>query len=329
MPDGNPTMVINSPLHVAIESRPVPEPDSHELLVETCSTLISTGTELAIFDGLSDGIKYPCVPGYSNVGVVVQTGSQVPSDWQGRRVASLSPHAKYVVVDERAVVPISSRADEHDAVFFALAAIALNGLRRGAVAGGEAAAVFGLGLLGQLVARFCRLFGARPVIAIDHLSHRLTLVPVGPGVIAAGPEDAERAVAAHTQGRMADVVFDVTGRQDAIRDEVRCLRDQGRLVVLGSPRGPAEPFDFYWGCHRRSLTIIGAHTLSHPPQDSPLARWTAQRHAQLFFDLLDDGEIETNPLISDVVLWRDAAKAVQELAHDRSSHMGVVIDWSP
>jgi len=328
MPGSNPTVVFEAPRRVTVESRPVPVPGPHELLVETRATLISTGTELAIFDGLAAGIKYPSLPGYSNVGVVVANGSEVASDWQGRRVASLNPHAKYVLVPEPEAIPISGSSDDRDSAFFFLASIALNGLRRGTVTGGEVAAVFGLGLLGQLVVRFCRLFGVRPVVAVDRAAQRLDFVREIPGVVTAGPEDAEETVAGQTQGRMADVVFDVTGRQDAILDEASCAREQGRVVVLGSPRGPAVPFDFYWGCHRRSLSIIGAHTLSHPPHDTPGAPWTVKRHAQLFFEMLEHDEIKTDRLITEVVAWAESATAFHELARDRSAHMGVIIDWS-
>jgi threonine dehydrogenase-like Zn-dependent dehydrogenase len=44
-------------------------------------------------------------------------------------------------------------------------------------------------------------------------------------------------ISALTKGRMADVVFEVTGNPDAILDEVKVLRRQGRLIILSSPRG--------------------------------------------------------------------------------------------
>ena len=99
---------------------------------------------------------------------------------------------------------------------------------------------------------------------------------------------------------MADVVHDVTRRQDALPGGALCVREQGRLVALGSPGGPSVRFDFHWGCQCRSLNIIGAHALSHlphPPHDPRGTPWTVQRHVEV------------------------------PLGHDHGSHMGAVVDW--
>jgi 2-desacetyl-2-hydroxyethyl bacteriochlorophyllide A dehydrogenase len=327
MPDANPTIVIDAPSLVRLELGAKPEPGPGQLLVETSTTLISTGTEIAIFDGLVDGVEYPFLPGYSNIGVVTETGPGVSGDWKGRRVASGAPHARYVAIDESAALPISVSSSDRELAFFALAAIALNGIRRSAASGGESAAVFGLGVLGQLVVRFCRLFGLRPVIGVDPSLERRAMLPIDAGVVGVEPDAAERELAERTHGRMADVVFDVTGVAEALPAQTRSVREQGRLVILGSPRGEAVPFDFYWGCHRRSLTIVGAHTLSHPPAETPGSPWTVARHVELFFDLVESGELDITSLITDVVPWQDSVAMFHELAQNRRSHMGVVLEW--
>ncbi len=325
---GNPTLVIDAPSRIRIESRVQPEPGAGQLLIETAASLISTGTEIAILDGVVTGIDYPFTPGYSNVGVVIATGPGVSKDWRGRKVATGAPHARYVVADEAGAVEIKGSSSDHELVFFALASIALNGLRRAAVSGGEVAIVFGLGILGQLVVRLCRLFGLRPVVGVDPERDRRKLLADHANVVTAKPDEAEHAVAELTHGRMADVVFDVTGLPAALPGQARCARDQARLVLLGSPRGDPVPFDFYVGCHRPSLTIIGAHTLSHPPVDAPGSPWTVQRHSELFFSLVEDGELDVAKLITDVVPWRDSVAMFDELSRNRGSHMGVVLDWS-
>ena len=331
----NPTIVFLAPLNVAIEDRPVPTPGEGELLIRTRCTLISTGTELTILSGdvppasrWAQFAQFPRTAGYNNIGDVIDGGPGVARSWIGQRVATYGAHARYVTALDSSALPVRPDVADEQAVFFTIAEIVMNGVRRGAVRWAEAVVVHGVGLLGQFAVRLCRLCGARPVIAVDVADSRLGYLPDDVAVfpVNSAREDLAACVSATTKGRMADVAFEVTGNPDLIPEELAVLREQGRLVVLSSPGGETL-FDFHDLCNAPSYTIIGAHNSSHPPHATPGNPWTLLRHRELFFDLLADGELEVTALISHQVPYGEASGAYEMLLADRSHAMGVVLAW--
>jgi len=335
MSDKNPTVVFPESRKVVLEDRPMPHPEDGEMLIRTQCTLVSTGTELTILTGEYGGSsawarygKYPFTPGYNNVGEVIEPGPGVDKQWIGKRVASYAPHAAFVLGSPDGVRPVPDTLPSEEAAFFTIAEIVMNGVRRGNVTWGEAVAVYGLGLLGQLVVRFCQIAGARPVIGIDVAPTRIALLPTAPGIVGVNPEaeDLGPRVNELTRDHLLDVVFEVTGRPDIIPDEFTHLRRLGRLVVLSSPRG-SVPFDFHDLCNSPSYTIIGAHNASHPPTSTPLTPWSKPRHAELFFDLVLTGELDVKHLITHRIPHTDAPQLYQMLLQDRSQAMGVIIHW--
>ena len=83
-----------------LRSEPVPELPADGVAVRTRVSLISSGTETICYRGESDPgthwrqwVRYPFHPGYSNVGVVEQTGGRrSPASPPGERVFTNSHH---------------------------------------------------------------------------------------------------------------------------------------------------------------------------------------------------------------------------------------------
>ena len=332
----NPTVVFTAKDRVVVEDREVPTPEPGQLLVRTLRSIISTGTELTMLSGdyaagsVWDQVTgYPCVPGYSNIGEVVSAGADVPDEWVGRKVATYGRHAAYVTVAHSDARPVRRDLPDEQAALFTIGEIVMNGVRRGRVTWGECAVVYGLGLLGQLAARYCHLAGARPVVGVDVADSRLALLPDATGFRRVNPtrRPVREAVEEWTRGRLADVAFEVTGVPSLIASEFAALRRQGRLVILSSPRGTTE-FDFHDLCNWPSTTIIGAHNGSHPAQATGDNPWTQHRHCELFFDLVADGELDVAPLITHRASWRDAPAMYAMLLADRSQAMAVVLEWT-
>jgi 2-desacetyl-2-hydroxyethyl bacteriochlorophyllide A dehydrogenase len=247
----NPTVVFPEPREVAIEDRERPEPGEREVLIETDTTLISTGTELTVLSGdYPDGSvwddygTYPFEPGYANVGRVVDADGTHFAE--GDRVATWAPHAKYVTAPADDCVRVPDDVTDQQASAFAIPQIAMNGVRRGRVDWGETVAVYGLGIVGQLAARFARVAGAERVVGVDVASERVSHLPDESGVTGLDPTASDPAVAIDdlTNGRMADAVFEATGNPEAIPEEFDVLTEQGRLVLLSSPHGETN-LDFH------------------------------------------------------------------------------------
>lgn len=334
MPNGYRT-VFAAPNQVVLEPQEFGSPSPGQALVRTERTLISTGTELTMLTGdfppvssWASWVKYPIAAGYSNVGTVLEVGEGVERVKVGDRVGCHAYHATHALHSAHHLWPIPAGVDSEAASFSTLAEIVMGGVRLSRLMFGEAVVIIGAGLLGQLAARFCRAAGAWPVIVVDPAEKRLEFARAAgaiilPMLVADVIPEVERL----TKGRMADVVFDITGNPIAMQGALRLPRRKGRVVVLGSPRGPVS-IDFHDEVHTLGLEIIGAHNSVHPPVETPHAPWTMARDVELFLEWQDAGVVDVRPLITHRYSWRQTPEAYQMLREDRSRALGVVLDWS-
>jgi threonine dehydrogenase-like Zn-dependent dehydrogenase len=188
--------------------------------------------------------------------------------------------------------------------------------------------VYGLGVVGQLTARLCHLAGCRPVLGVEIDQERIERLPrqVGFVTINSSREAVYEKVKEITCGQMADVVFETTGNEEVIPQELKLLRTQGKMVILGSPRSLSS-IDFHDQCNRNSLTIIGAHADSHPALDGPDNPWTRRKHAMLFFDLVAAGEIDVDKLITHRIPWNQAPDIYRRLLENQVARLGIILEW--
>jgi 2-desacetyl-2-hydroxyethyl bacteriochlorophyllide A dehydrogenase len=320
---------------VLVDTIALGDPGPGEVLVRGEVSLISTGTELTAFSGdFPQGsvwaryVRYPFRPGYSHVGRITRLGPGVTTLFEGERVVSMARHAGAAVVPATSVRPVPDEVSAEEASFTTLAQIVLNGIRRGRVALGESVVIVGAGLLGQLATQFARLCGAMPVIVVDPAEARLTVAKRhgATHTVARTVDEAQEAVVAATRGRMADAVFEVTGNPVVIPGALRLARRLGRVVLLGSPRGPVT-VDLHDEAHSLGLEIIGAHNSTHPPAETPHTPWSLARHAELFFDLLVEQRVNVADLVTHRYPWSEAPGAYQMLLEDRSRALGVLLEW--
>lgn len=317
-----------------LQQREVRKPKQNEVLVKNNKSLISIGTEMTAFSGdypagsvWEEAFPYPFDTGYATVGEVIEVGKDVDKSWLGKQVGTMAPHCRYatVPVNELRLVQRDEVSDE-EAVFYIIAQIVMRGIRMSKVGWGDSAVVFGMGLLGHLAACFCRLSGAKSVFAVDTADFRLDLLPESLIKINPLKNDLLGKVKEETRDRMADIVFEVTGNAKLIPEEFNVLHEQGRFVVMSSPKEKTQ-FDFHDLCNRPSHTIIGAHNFSHPEVATYENPWTAARHCEQFFDLVADGELDVKRMISHRINYKDAPEMYYKLLKDRSQYMGIVIDW--
>ncbi|MEM1569728.1 MAG: zinc-binding dehydrogenase [Candidatus Bathyarchaeia archaeon] len=330
-------LVFPKPFEVEIEEFEVGEPNSGHVLIETELTLISTGTELTALTGdfpkpsaWSSYVKYPFIPGYTCIGRVLKMGPNVTGFKIGDRVATVTPHARHSLAKAEDLVKVPDEVKLEHACLHTIAAGVMNSVRLAHVSLGEAVVVVGLGLLGQMTVLFSRLCGAFPVIAVDVADKRLELARLS-GATASikytGYEDLEREIKRLTDGRMADVVFEVTGNPNVIPWAIKLAKKPlGRFIVLSSPRGPTT-LDFHDEVNSPSRIIIGTHFGSQPFYETPYNPWTRKRNTELFFNLLKANIINLNHFITHVYPWRKASEAYKMLVENRTQALAVLLDF--
>ncbi len=180
---------------------PSPSLSTGHLLIQTYSSLLSSGTERMLVDfgksGFIDKAKKqphkvkqlmdkvrtdgpkpaiesvqsklddPLALGYCNVGVVLSVGQNVLGFSVGDRVISNGPHAEIVSVPHHLCARIPDNVSDQSALFTVLASIGLQGVRLSKPTFGETYLVSGLGLIGLLtgqilIAHGCRVLGLDP-----------------------------------------------------------------------------------------------------------------------------------------------------------------------
>jgi 2-desacetyl-2-hydroxyethyl bacteriochlorophyllide A dehydrogenase len=328
-------VLFTGPGQVELERRPVTSPGPGQALIETRRSLISTGTELiCLHRRFEPGshwdrwVQYPFSPGYSNAGVVREVGEGVTDLKPGDRVATRQPHRQFVTAGATHALKIPDAVSDEEATWFGLAGIVQNGVRRAEHSMGDEVVVVGLGILGQLVTQYTRLLGAREVIAIDTAPLRLEMARAhgATHTLELPVREARAEVERLTEGRGADVVYDVTGHPDVLPAALPLLRRFGTLLLLGDTGTPSEQ-RLTHDVVTRGLRIVGAHDGNPPATATDHAWWTHRNMARLFFTYLERGQMRASDLITHRFPAEDAAGAYDLLMRDRARAMGVVFEW--
>ncbi len=314
-----------------VETFEEPLPAEGQVVLRTRVSLISPGTERAFFMGMPNApCQFPTpAPGYSNVGEVVKLGPGVDSFEVGEIVVSPAGHASHVVVAAADCLLMPAKARDEDAVFFNLATIALQGIRKARVELAESVLVMGAGPIGLLAMQLARLNGALPVLVADKDEGRLKFaLGFGADEALVANDKLQEAVALCCEGGGAAVVIEATGSPHAIVPALQCARRLGRVVLLGSTRGETEKVNFYKDVHQKGITIIGAHNGgSRPRHESSAAYWTARDDQRAVLRLLAAGRLNVQSLITHRFSWKEAVQAYNILASGDGSAQGMILDW--
>jgi 2-desacetyl-2-hydroxyethyl bacteriochlorophyllide A dehydrogenase len=312
-----------------LEACPLPTPGAGQLLIRTRATLISPGTERAFFLGLPNTPKqFPHLPGYSNIGEVVTVGDGVSGWVVGQRVASASGHAAWVTAKASDCVAVPDGLADEEAVFFNLASIALQGVRKARLELGEPLVVIGAGLIGLLAMQLARLHGALPAIMVDTDARRLAFAQeVQADATALVNDQLPATIARLCEDEGAAVVIEATGHPEAILTAFALARPAGRVVLLGSTRGETEQVNFYRDVHKKGLTLLGAHNSARPHHESHPGWWVAHDDQRVTLRLLALGRLLVQPLITHRFGWRQALDAYERLKAWDVQTLGVVVGW--
>ena len=323
-----------------VRREPVPPLQSGQILVEGSKSLISTGTEcICLTRNFAPGthwdswVKYPFYPGYSQTGRVVEVADDVVNVQVGDRVAARVGHRQIFVVGANEVLPIRDDVSDEAAAWFALASIVQNGVRRAQLELGDTVVIIGLGLLGQLAVQYARLSGAREVIAVDTAPARLEMARShgATQVLEMGVAEAKMPISEITNGRLADVVFDITGHPAVFPHALGLARRFGKLLLLGDTGTPSQQC-LTPDVVTRGVRILGAHDGDAPAVADDYHFWTRNNMSALFFDYIARGQMRVEDLITNrfaPAATTTAARAAYDLLlHDRANAMGVVFDWS-
>jgi len=302
-------------------------PAPNDVLVNVAFTAISPGTERAQLLGLpgvlehEEGVNF--YPGYTGSGKVIAVGKDVTQFQVGDRVAGRISHGTPDVVPESFLFSIPENVPLEEAAFIELGIIGLQGIHKARIKPGESVLVIGQGIIGQLADRLARLAGAAPVIACARSRAK------EPEALANGGADkfiTTEALPIEKTDKKFDVVIEATGNPDVLHLAAQLARAGGRVISLGTPRGPGN---LYLGQkqYHPDVTLIGAHISGLPQKDHSDGLWTYRDEGSLFLKLLEQKNLSLSETITHHIAPAQAGEIYELLRTGHARIIGAVFDW--
>ncbi len=285
-------------------------------------------------------LEQPMPLGYSSAGTIMALGDGMEGFRVGQRVAcaggGYAVHAEYVTIPRNLLTPLPDHVDFHSAAFTTLGAIALHGFRLAQVQLGECVAVIGLGLLGLLAAQIVRAAGCN-VLGVDLDERRLDLGR-SLGIQAVARPQAEEVGLSLSRGRGCDAVLICadTTTDDPVNLAGLLARDRARVVAVGAV-GLNLPRKLYY---EKEITFLNSRSYGpgrYDPnyeeggQDYPLGyvRWTEGRNLEAVVEMLSNGQLHTQQLVSHTFPVEKAPAAYELITAKKGQpFLGVLLTYN-
>lgn len=299
-------------------------------------------------DGIFDAYKAvmsrldaPVPLGYSSAGIIREVGKDIHGFTAENRIACFgdlfATHSELSFVPKNMFVKIPDNVSFESAAFVGLGAIALNAIRVVNLTFGENVAVIGLGLLGQLTVQMLKAFGCK-VLGIDISNSKLEMAKDfgadACGLI--GRDDILQMALDFTNGVGADAVIIMAGAQDnkPIEMAAEISRDQGRIIACGMVSLDVPRQEFF----KKELRVIVSRATGpgkfDPLYESkgidyplPYVRWTTQRNMACFLDLVSQGKVNVQKLITHRFKIEKALDAYDMILNNKEPYLGVLLEY--
>ncbi|UZO82617.1 alcohol dehydrogenase catalytic domain-containing protein [Aquimarina sp. ERC-38] len=278
------------------------------------------GTDVHIYHGMMDKrVSIPETIGHEMSGVIDAVGGGVTGYGEGDKVVvrplddrgakpsdkgfnHICQDLKFIGIDSPGSmqqywnVPaftlhkLKSETDLKLAALIEPLSVAVHDVRLGEVKPGETAVVLGGGPIGLLVAMVAKEAGAEVIISEVNPVRIAKAKDLGFDVVSPVETDLVQYVTEKTEGRLADVVFEVAGVQPALDVMTEVAGIRGRIVVVaihGEPK-PVNLFKFFW----KELKLIGARVYEKEDYDKAIQLITDNNLP--FEDLITDVQPLTN-----------------------------------
>lgn len=298
---------------------------------------------VSAFTAVRSRLDQPTALGYSSSGTVVGVGEGVRDIVIGDRVAcagaGFAVHAEFASVPRLLVAPIrSDSVGVDEAAFTTLGAVALHGMRTAEVKLGDVVAVVGLGLVGQLAVQLLKAAGCQ-VLGMDINPERAQLArTLGADAVSSDALDFDAVCHTHSRNHGVDAVLITaeTASSAPVNLAGKVCRDRGIVVAVGTIGMELERKIFY----EKELDFRvsrsygpGRYDTAYEQKgrDYPLGyvRWTETRNMEAFLQLLAEGKLDVQSLISHRFPI-ERAESAYDLISEKvpQSFLGVLITYA-
>lgn len=324
---------------VVTDSISMPRLDDGDVLTQSLFSGVTIGTELNFLQGGCYSPGWPVIPGYQNVGKVVEAppnstltlGQRVYSHYWYRSV-QFEYRNKTYTQDAAAhlafrggppvhpnLIPLPDGIPDEEASMLSVVCIGMHGARRAGASIGKKVLVIGLGLVGQFAAQAAKALGAC-CHAVDLLPMRLELAAEhGCEKVFDGLDDQ---VWDHIRKEGPyDIIIETSGVNALLDNSLECLvgeRNEERemlrqgVVYLMGGRDKVE------------YTNMLAH-----PKEAILMHSSHHTRKEVYetLRLLEQGLLKISPFITHRFSPNHAPEAYKRMSDRDPEMLGVVFDW--
>lgn len=335
-------LLLEAPHRYSIVDRPDPRASSGNAVVRVHRTGVCA-TDVATIEGHSTVAVYPITPGHEFVGTIEEvdptSGYRIgewvtiyPTQGCGNCPACISDRpnhcqsfsvfgvhrdggsfAERIVVPVRQLLPVPLSLQNEKGALVEPLAVGVHANRRAETKAGMRVAVIGAGTVGTLVGQVARALKATTVVFADRMRQREQLcralgfesfVHAGDGSL----EDDFKSFATEY-----DVVFDNACTRDTIRAAIRCLRPDGKLVLLGFPHDRSDIPLAYADAYKSEVSIT-------------LSRNYARQDFVDAIALLEAGAIDAARMITGTWPLAEFDAAYAELRAHPERHVKILLE---
>jgi 2-desacetyl-2-hydroxyethyl bacteriochlorophyllide A dehydrogenase len=316
-----------SPYNISVVNDDIQWPQSGKLLIKTLVSAISSGTELLVYRGqwpqncvvdetiasLSEDFSYPLKYGYSSVGRVVATGSDVDPSWMNKRVFCFNPHESLFIAAPHETIVLPDEIDTEDAALLPNMETAVNLVMDGHPVIGERVCVFGLGVVGLLATAVLAHTGLEHIATFDRIQiRRDASLKMGADSATDPVIDPECSTSSLNGGlalfrSWADLSFELSGNPAALDSAIESTGFGGRVIIgswYGSKKADLNLGGYF---HRSRIKLVSSQVSSIAPEFTD--RWTKARRMDLATNLLR--KIRPSQLITHRFSIDDASQAYE------------------
>jgi len=324
-------LVFRGPREAIFETRPVSELNQDEFRVETTHSLVSPGTELALYRKTHIGFddpeiawcSYPLDIGYASAGIVSE--SRNPAVSKGDRVVHYGPHANVVTIgpDGPVWAPIPEGVSSAAACFGRFAQIAYSAVVA-AVRPPRRVFVYGAGIVGNITAQWFQDLGAEVVLA--DVSARRLEIAARCGVSRTETVDADSGSVSRASdsprsvgGDPPDTIVEATGVASVVTEALNRVAVGGQVILLGSVRHEVT-INAYKHIHRKAVILSGAHeTILGDDRSAVLSR---------SLEALAEKRLQVDPIVTKTIAASELPDVYEGIIAEPDTYFGVVATWS-
>ncbi len=237
----------------------------------------------------NEQISYPLQYGYASVGCVEQIGSNIDTDWLGRKAFCFQPHASHFLAEPDALIPLPDDISAEAAVFLANMETAVNLVLDAGPQLGDRVLVMGQGIVGLLVTQILGQFPLAELAVVDPLAARRQLAESAGATASFDPNsENDRAnlqqLLQPRESAGADIVIELSGAPAALNQAIALCAYSGRVVVGSWYGNKTAGLALGERFHRNRIELISSQVSSIAPALS--GRWDKARRFDVAWDMI-------------------------------------------